>query len=416
MALQGVLFSLILAVVGCQRARPIESEAQANPAPTQSVEPKYFEDRFEVERGSSVALTFKKAGLDAQDVHDAVRVAKEFVNLNQIGSGSKFVFSWRDETRTDLARIVYEKSPVETIILDRSGPDIWQAGRSLAEIETKTETFAGTVEASLWESADKAGMDPILIGELAEIFAWQVDFAREVRSGDRWRLTVEKKFVNDQFYQWGNILVAEYENQGSSPYMAVRFPQTGERASYYFPDGSSLKRMFLKSPLKISRITSRFNNRRFHPIYKRTQPHNGVDYGAPTGTPVMSVGNGTVDFVGRMGAAGKMVRIRHNGTYQTAYCHLNGYAKSVKKGARVEQGQVIGYVGSTGAATGPHLHFAFYEGGRFVDPLGKKFPSADPISSANMPEFSKVVAAASKFLPDWQLAQVSSHARASITD
>lgn len=415
MALQGILFSLILAVVGCQRARPIEAEAQAVTAQNESVAPKFYEDRLEVERGSSVALTFKKAGLNFQDVHDAVRVSKEFVNLNQIGRGAKFVFSWRDEARTDLARIVYEKSPVETIVMDRSGPDMWQAARSVSDIETRTETFAGTVEASLWESADKAGMDPNLIGALAEIFAWQVDFAREVRSGDRWRLTVEKKFVNGQFYQWGNILAAEYQNQGET-YTGVRFPQTGERGSYYFPDGSSLKRMFLKSPLKISRITSPFNNRRFHPIYKRTQPHNGVDYGAPTGTPVMSVGNGTVDFVGRMGAAGKMVRIRHNGTYQTAYCHLSGYAKNLKKGMRVDQGQIVGYVGSTGAATGPHLHFAFYEGGRFVDPLGKKFPSADPVSSSDMSQFSQVVAAASKFLPDWQLAQVSTHARASLAD
>lgn len=365
-----------------------------------------FQARHEVTTGSTVFTLLKTAGISVMDIHDVERVAKPIVDLRNVRKGSAFVISWRDSSQKELTQVEYVASQVKSFIFRKLADDEWTAESIEKPVEVRKVTFVGNVKSNLWESAENAGMDTSLIGSLAEIFAWQIDFARAVRQGDQWRLTVEQKFVDGQFFAWGNILAAEYKN-GEDVYTGVRFPQTGPHASYYFPDGSSLKRMFLKSPIKFARITSRFTNSRFHPIYKRNQAHNGVDYAAPPGTPIMSVGNGVVAFVGRKGSAGNMIRIRHNGTYQTAYCHLSAYAKGLRQGDRVNQGEVIGYVGSTGAATGPHLHFAFYENDTFVDPLGRKFPSADPVASAVLPEFKNAVSVAMNFLPDWQLAENS---------
>jgi murein DD-endopeptidase MepM/ murein hydrolase activator NlpD len=268
---------------------------------------------------------------------------------------------------------------------------------------TEQRTFTGTVASSLWESAEDIGVDPILIVQLTEIFAWQVDFNREVQPGDQWRLVVEERFARDQAIGWGSILAAQYVNQGET-FTAVKFPQEGPGGAYFTPDGESLRRMFLKSPIKFGRISSRFSHKRFHPILKKNRPHLGVDYAAPIGTPIRAVGDGRIVYLGRNGGSGKMIKIRHNSVYQTAYLHLNGYAKGLRRGSRVQQGQLIGYVGQTGLATGPHLHFAFYENGRYVDPLGRKFPAADPVPDEKLTSFKKVARGIIPQLPDWQLA------------
>ncbi|RYZ71780.1 MAG: peptidase M23, partial [Proteobacteria bacterium] len=264
--------------------------------------------------------------------------------------------------------------------------------------------FIGAVDSSLWESADLVGMDANLISSLAEVFAWQVDFSREVRRGDRWRLTVEQKLVGDEVIGWGNILAAEYES-GDQVYTGVRYPQVGPNASYYASNGNSLKQLFIKSPLKFGRITSGFSKGRFHPVLKIYRPHNGVDYGAPIGTPVMTIGRGTVVDIGPRGGSGNMIKISHNGTYATAYLHLKGFAPGLRKGSVVEQGQLIGYVGTTGLSTGPHLHFAFYENGNYVDPMGRKFPSADPIPKSELSKFQAEVSGVLRTLPAWNVAQ-----------
>lgn len=402
--LLAVAITLLLAA--CQPLNKIDVTSSPEiPQIQETVAPKTFDSREVIEKGSSVYTLLKRNGLTPQAIKEVVKVAKEHVSLDRVSEGAAFLFSWADEARKDLLKIEFQPSPVSSLVFTpEAETNKWKVESIEHPVEVKRLTFAGTVKSNLWESASEAGMDGSLIGPLAEIFAWQIDFAREVQPGDRWRLTVEQKFVNEKFIGWGNILVAEYEKNGSDLYTGVRFPQEGPRGSYYFPDGSSLRRMFLKSPIKFARITSKFNRNRFHPIYKRRQPHNGVDYGAPFGTPVMSVGDGRVEFVGTKGAGGKTVRIRHNSLYQTAYLHLQGYAKNIRKGSKVSQGQVIGYVGATGAATGPHLHFAFYESNQYVDPLGRKFPSADPVASASMSAFKQVVASAINFLPDWQLA------------
>lgn len=400
--LLAVAITLLLAA--CQPSHKNLLTSSPEKSTNEPVVPATFETREVVEKGSSVYSLLKRNGLSPQAIKGLVQAAKEHASLDRVVGGAAFLFSWKDESRKDLLKIEFQPSAVASVIFTpESEENKWKVEAIEHPVDVKRVTFAGIVKANLWDSAADAGMDVGLIGALAEIFAWQVDFAREVRQGDRWRLTVEQKFVKDKFYAWGNILVAEYENQGEL-YTGVRFPQEGPGGSFYFPDGASLRRMFLKSPIKFARITSKFNRNRFHPIYKRRQPHNGVDYGAPFGTPVMAVGDGRVEFAGPNGPAGNMLRIRHNSLYQTAYLHLQGFAKNMRKGAKVYQGQVVGYVGATGSATGPHLHFAFYESNQYVDPLGRKFPSADPVAASSMGVFKQVAASAINFLPDWQLA------------
>ncbi len=257
--------------------------------------------------------------------------------------------------------------------------------------------YRGLVQLSLWGSAKQAGMPPALIDQLADIFAWQIDFAKEVRSGDRWKISVERKYVRGQPIGHGPILAAQFESDHKK-LTAVRYPQSGPDARYYFPDGRSLESLFLKSPLRYRRISSRFQRSRYHPVLKRRRPHLGVDYAAAPGTPVKSVGDGRVVFAKWRGGGGRVVKIKHNSTYSTAYMHLRGYAKGIKSGSKVKQGQVIGYVGSSGLASGPHLHFSFYENGKYINPLGKKFPSASPIVKSDMKNFQRTKIAAMKHL------------------
>ena len=244
-----------------------------------------------------------------------------------------------------------------------------------------------------------AGMDPILIDELADVFAFDIDFTREVRSGDKYRLVVEQKLLEGKPAGYGRILAAEYVN-GKESHSAISFTNAGGDSDYFSTDGESLRRMFLRSPLKYRRISSRFGGRR-HPTLGYWKKHEGVDYAAETGTPIRSVGDGTITKASYNGASGNFVKIRHNGTYETSYSHLKGYGPGVKAGVRVKQGQIIGYVGTTGRSTGPHLHFAFYENGRYVDPLSKRFPSADPVPAKEKERFEQAKATLLPLLPEW---------------
>jgi len=367
--------------------------------------PAPFMTQHEVEKGSSMYQTLKSEGLFPQTILDLVKVARPIMPLEEVASGTTFEITWDGPERNTPLKMALRYAADSSLVIERTGPGLeWTATRIEHPISVVQKTFHGFVSSSLWESAEIVGMDPSLITNLAEVFAWQIDFNREVKRGDRWRLTVEQKLVDDKTIGWGNILVAEYENDGQL-FTGIRYPAEGESASYYFPNGQSLKRMFIKSPIKFGRITSGFSRSRFHPVLHVHRPHNGVDYGAPTGTPVMAVGSGTIDSIGRNGGSGNMIKIRHNGTYSTAYLHLKGFATGLRRGSSVEQGQVIGYVGSTGLATGPHLHFAFYENGTYVDPLGLRFPSAEPIARNQLPKFNQLVQNVMRTLPDWQLAQ-----------
>ena len=378
---------------------------QSQEVPAQEVPTSYVSEHA-FEKGSSFYNSLRALEIDPATILKIVESAKKVFLLQEIGAGTRYSISWSNEAKTDPISIELRIAADSSLLIERNNDsDLeWTATKNVLPVSIQKKTFIGVVDSSLWESADLVGMDPNLITSLTEVFAWQVDFTRQVRRGDRWRLTVEQKIVNDQVIGWGNILAAEYDN-GSQSFTGVRFPQIGPNASYYASNGNSLKQLFIKSPLKFGRVTSGFSKGRFHPVLKIMRPHNGVDYGAPVGTPIMTIGAGTIVEVGPHGGSGNMIKIQHNGTYATAYLHMSRFAPGLRKGSKVEQGQVIGYVGTTGLSTGPHLHFAFYENGVYVDPLGRKFPSADPIAKNALPGFLKEASNVLRTLPDWNVAQ-----------
>ncbi|MGE3974486.1 MAG: M23 family metallopeptidase [Bdellovibrionales bacterium] len=350
--------------------------------------------------GTTLYADLLKLNVSGSTIHKIVQAAKPVMDLKHLKPGVRFQLFYIPQSMTELASIKFRFSPVETLEV-RNETGNWVAEKITAEVETKITHFMGYVTSSLWESAENAKMDPNLISELAEIFGWQVDFAREVRANDRWRLLVEQKFVKDEPYGWGSIIAAEYVNAGQA-HSAALLRVDGKDMGYFAPDGSSLRRMFLKSPIRYGRISSRFQRKRFHPILKIMRAHQGVDYAAPQGTPIRAVGDGVVKFVGWSGGGGKVIKIRHNSTYETAYKHLSGFAKGLRSGSSVQQGQVIGYVGNTGLSTASHLHFEFFVSGRFVDPLGRKFPTAEPVPSKFLSVFKTEALTQLANLPPWQ--------------
>jgi len=226
---------------------------------------------------------------------------------------------------------------------------------------------------------------------LADVLSYDIDFFTELRKGDQFSILIEERYVEGAFVSYGEVLYGWYNGTearaGCSFYRGV-----GGRGGYYDLDGKSLKRAFLKSPLNYRRISSQFTNRRFHPILKTYRPHHGVDYAAAAGTPVVSLGDGTVEYAGWKGGYGKYIRIRHDRSHSTCYGHLSGFAPGVRAGAKVQQGQKIGYVGRTGLATGPHLHFEVIENGRSINPLAMRSTPAEPIPSNMLGDFRKSVA------------------------
>ncbi len=253
--------------------------------------------------------------------------------------------------------------------------------------DLRIESVSGVIEDSLFACITGGGEQDILALDLADIFMYDVDFYTDVQKGDAFSMLVEKKYLHDRFVKYGPILAASMRTQGRE-LTGFRFRDEKGAPAYYSAEGKALKKSFLKSPLKFARISSRFSRSRLHPILKILRPHMGVDYAAPIGTPVQAVGAGMVLMTGIQSGGGKMVRVRHAGGYETMYLHLSKIA--VKRGARVQQGEVIGYVGSTGLSTGPHLDFRVASHGKFVNPTKVIFPPNPPVSSGNFPQFASL--------------------------
>jgi murein DD-endopeptidase MepM/ murein hydrolase activator NlpD len=254
------------------------------------------------------------------------------------------------------------------------------------EVTSDVVRLEGVVESSLFGAVDVAGGRPALAVGMAEIFQWDVDFLRDLRKGDSFVVIVDEQRIEGEFYRYGTIFAARFVNRGKT-LNAVVFPDSEGRLGYYDLDGAPMRKMFLRSPLKFSRITSRFSNSRFHPVLKRRMPHYGVDYGAPVGTPVLVTADGVVTLAGTNGGAGRMVRVRHPNGYETNYLHLSRYGKGVRSGVRVSQGQIIGYVGSTGLSTGPHLDYRVRHNGSWINPLTISSPPVKPLEEAQLQRF-----------------------------
>ncbi len=257
-------------------------------------------------------------------------------------------------------------------------------------LDVRVTTTQGVIRSSLFQATSDAGVGDNLALQLASIFAYDIDFVLEIRPGDRFVVTYEQIWQNGQRLKDGNILAVKFINQGRE-YRAVRFirDDDGDRgqADYYTPDGRSLRKAFLRAPLQFSRVSSRFNPTRRHPVLNRIRAHKGVDYAAPIGTPVRAAGDGRVRFVGRQGGYGNVIELEHSQGVVTVYGHLSRFAANVRRGARVEQGQVIGFVGRTGLATGPHLHYEYRVNGIHKDPQTVPLPKAEPVPATMLAEF-----------------------------
>ena len=286
----------------------------------------------------------------------------------------------------DLARLVYRQSPIDIVDATRDGGS-WTAARRDVPVDRRVVVVSGTLKDNLFESMDRLGERPQLVLDFAEIFAYDFDFAADSQPGDRFRMLVEKVFTGDQFVKYGRILAAQYESEGRT-HTGVYFKDK-EGSGYYTPAGESLRRAFLKSPLEFSRISSTFSRVRRHPILGGVRPHLAVDYAAPQGTPVWAVADGVVEAAGWSGGNGNMVIVRHRANFKTMYNHLSGFGKGTRAGMPVRQRQVIGYVGSTGLSTGPHLDYRVIRNGSFVNPLKQTFLPGKPISSSSRAAFAE---------------------------
>lgn len=364
--------------------------------------PKITEQTFPhlIPTGSTLSAALKSLSVSPKTIHQLVTAAKPVFDLGRLRAGTRFRLNHLTDPASEIVGLEIQLTPVEVIQVTKT-TGAWSAKMVTETVESRIVTFTGTVKSNLWESAENAKMEPDLIIQLAEIFAWQIDLAREVRLQDRWRLSVEQKTVRGKTVGWGAILAAEYQSKKTS-HSAILFKQTNGDIGYFSEDGSSMRHTFLKSPLRFARITSGFQKGRFHPLLKITRPHRGIDYGAPRGTPVRAVGDGVVVFAGHMGEGGKTLKIKHGSKYQTAYLHLSGFQKGIKTGARVKQGQFVAFVGSTGVATGPHLHFEFSVNGKVIDPLSFESPPVESIPPEQMDAFRAHAETVRRGLPEWK--------------
>ena len=340
--------------------------------------------REPIAAGGNFTTAVMRLGVDPSEAAQIAESARQAYDLRRIRAGN--VLAVGRSVTGELRAVRYQIDPDRMLeITPRDG----SFAAAIAEIPSRTETVTvgGEVRDSLFGAVADAGESPELAMRLSQIFGWDLDFYTDPRQGDTFRVVLERKTYREgNTSGYGRILAAEYTNDGH-PYQAVLFHDRRGNPAYYSPEGKSLQKAFLRSPLKFSApITSRFSRNRFHPILKRSRPHLGIDYGAPTGTPVQATGAGRVVFAGRKGGDGNMVRLAHSRGYETLYLHLSRIL--VRAGQRVEQGQRIGLVGMTGLATGPHLDFRIVQHGVFKNFLALQLPPSEPVAPSERDEFA----------------------------
>jgi murein DD-endopeptidase MepM/ murein hydrolase activator NlpD len=331
-----------------------------------------------VKSGDTLVRALERQGLERGTSHGiAAALATSGVNLRKLSPRHSLEVTWTLDGRPIAVR--YEPSPwLGYAVVATDGG--WDVSRAETRPDVREEVVSGEVARSLFEAVERAGETAQLTIDLAAIFESDFDFTADTRAGDRFRLLVEKRYAGDTFVDYGRVLVAQYVTDGRV-LTGVGFEDGRGRYAFYDPDGHSLRKSFLKSPLEFTRITSGFTYARPHPILGGVRPHLAIDYGAPTGTPVRAVADGLVTAAGRDGGNGISVSLRHRAGYATMYNHLSRLGAGVRRGARVAQRQVIGYVGMTGLATGPHLDYRVAKHGRWVNPLGEKFLPGEPIAA-----------------------------------
>jgi len=395
--LTGIVFTFLTAAFSCNNINKESTVPQtvvADTAPKKEQNPTLLYgiaiDSLNIIKGHVRQNRFlsdivEEFGITPKEVDKIVKSSSAIFDVRDIRAGHEYTLITGNESIPRLRYFIYEHDPSLLYIFS------FNDSINITPFRYRTRSvikYASVViKSSLWEAMIDGGINPEVAVELSDIFAWTVDFFG-LQKGDRFRVIYEERYIGEKSVGIGRIYGAEYTGAG------IRVPAIpliqDEKESYYDDEGNSLRKAFLKSPLRFSRISSRYSSGRMHPVLRIVRPHLGVDYAAPVGTPVYSIGDGKVISAGIEGESGRIVRIRHNSVYSTAYLHLSGFGNGVYAGATVRQGDIIGYVGSSGMSTGPHLDFRFFKNGYPVDPLKVEAPAVEPVKEENRERFEKI--------------------------
>jgi murein DD-endopeptidase MepM/ murein hydrolase activator NlpD len=340
-----------------------------------------------VKSGDNLSLIFPRVGLTARDVYNVVQLGKDIKPLLNLKPGQTLRFGFTQETsnKKTLEQLELQLSQVSQLQLIATNAG-YEAKTLTRDIEYRQAHTVGEIKSSLFEAGQDAGLSDKLIMELAYIFGWDIDFALDLREGDKFKLIYEENFLDGDKIADGDILAAEFTNRNKT-FQAIRYTDSTGISRFYAPNGDSMRKAFSRTPVHFSRISSRFNPNRKHPVLKTNRPHRGVDYAASRGTPILATGDGKVHFVGTKGGYGRTVILTHGGKYTTLYAHMSKYRKGIKRGKRVQQGDTIGYIGSSGLATGPHLHYEFRVNGVHRNPLTVSLPKAQALAKKYQTDF-----------------------------
>ncbi len=335
-------------------------------------------------RGDTLQGLLSRLGVDGEETRQVLAGARTSPSLGRLIPGRSVLARVTSSGQLMLFR--YLVSDQTLVSVTRAGGEFHIEEQPVA-LESREVMRSGEIEGSLFGATDAADVPDRIASEMAEALSGDIDFHKDLRRGDHFSVVYEAFYLDGQLVKTGRLLAAEFINQGKT-YQALYFKDTQGRDGYYSPDGQSMKRAFLKSPMPFSRISSGFSSARFHPVLQTWRAHKGIDYAAPTGTPVRAVADARVNFVGVQGGYGNLIVLQHQGSYSTAYGHLSRFGKGLRRGASVAQGQVIGYVGATGVATGPHLHYEFRVNNVQKNPLALKLPTSYPLDSRAKAQFA----------------------------
>lgn len=338
-----------------------------------------------IQRGDTASALLNRLDVNAEDVQSFLREAQHAEALRQLKPGKTIQALTTQDG--ELLSLRYNYGGDSMLLVEKQG-DHFKTSEQPLPLERQVEMKSGRITSSLFAATDDARIPDAVAIQMADIFSTDIDFHRDLQRGDKFTLVYEAFYNKGELVKTGRILAAEFINSGKA-YRAVYFQGQDGRGGYYTEDGKNLRKAFLRSPLEFSRISSGFSTARYHPVLKEWRAHKGVDYAAPTGTRVKSTADGSVAFAGRQNGYGNLVVIKHQGNYETVYGHLSGFASGLRKGQRVNQGDVIGYVGMTGLATGPHLHYEFKVAGMQRNPLSIEVPVAFPIAASQKGEFNR---------------------------
>ncbi|MBI5544757.1 MAG: M23 family metallopeptidase [Deltaproteobacteria bacterium] len=398
-----VLLGMVL-LGGCDRARPVDAPAatigNAPPPPAAVPEPpppppEVFDIRAgRIGKNKTLSSSLIDLGIAGDDLKQVLAALKDVYNFRKARVGDQIRVSRKEG---QLRTVEIRSSAIDEWLVER-GPSGLTAAKRKVEMETRRVSVDLAVRSSLWDAMSEAGEDPELAVDIADVLAWDIDFYRDVRKGDRIRVVVDKVFAHGRLLRYGDIYGVRYEGAAVGSKRLLRYTTLAGETSYFDEKGTSAKKPFLKSPLKYVHITSRYGGRK-HPLAGYYQNHLGVDFAAAVGTPVWAVGDGVVTRLvyGDRGG-GNFLFLRHSNGYETGYLHLSRFAEGLKVGSRVAQKQVVAYTGNTGTSTGPHLHYALKRGGHYMNPMALKMPRSEPLSKNELPRFQETTATLSALL------------------